>query len=99
MGRRLITAVTAKTGSVSTFTWGDVDGLTGPARTQTLTATGGTGTGARFNVTRSGGGSNSLITSVTLFAAGSGYTVGDNLTVTETLTPFGNVAITVTAVA
>lgn len=94
MSRRLIT-VSSQSGPVSTFTWSD-NGLSGTGYTRTYTATGGMGTGARFTVTRS---TTLGITSVTLNTAGTGYTVGDNLTVTETTAPFDGISITVTAVA
>jgi hypothetical protein len=82
-------------GPISTFTWSD-NGLSGTGYTRTYNAVGGSGTGARFTVTRS---TTLGITSVTLFAAGTGYRVNDNLTVTETSTPFDVINITVTAVA
>lgn len=80
-------------GTITTFTWTD-NGLSGPGYTRTYNATGGSGTGARFTVTRS---TTLGITSVTLNAGGTGYKVGDNLSVTETSSPFDTIAIVVTA--
>ena len=97
MSRRLITRAINATNGVSTFTWTD-DGALGSPSTRTWTATGGTGTGARFTVVRTGVAPNAQITSVTLNTAGSGYTVGNILTVTERLAPFGIVTITVSTV-
>lgn len=96
MSRRAINiAVVASTGgAVNTFTWVD-NALTGTGYTRTYNATGGSGTGARFTVTRS---QTLGITSVTLNAGGTGYVVGNILTVTETSTPFDAIDITVTSV-
>lgn len=96
MARRLINiAISTATGPIATFSWGDAEASVGPASTRTYSATGGTGSGASFTVVRSGGGSNSPITNVTLNAAGTGYTVGDLLTVTENVSPNAIIEITV----
>lgn len=96
MSRRTINiAVVASTGgAVSTFTWVD-NGLQGTGYTRIYNATGGSGTGAKFTVTRS---TTLGITSVTLNAGGTGYVVGNTLTVTETSSPFDVITITVTSV-
>jgi len=97
MSRRLINIAqtTAATGPVSTFTWTD-NGLNGGSYTRTYTAAGGSGTGARFTVTRQ---INVGITSITLFAGGTGYTVGNTLTIIESSSPFDTITITVTAIS
>lgn len=98
MSRRLITVSQGNpVGAVATFSYLD-SGLTGNTSTRTYTATGGSGSGAQFTVVRSGGGSNSPITSVTLFAGGSGYAVGNSLSINETVNPFDTITITVNSV-
>lgn len=99
MARRLINiAISTATGPIATFSWAD-NGLLGSASTRTYSATGGTGSGASFTVVRSGGGINSPVTNVTLNAAGTGYTVGDFLTVTENVSPNDTIEITVLTIA
>ena len=99
MARRLITvSAGVPSGSILTFTYAD-NGLLGSASTRTYTASGGSGSGAQFTVVRSGGGANSPITSVTLFAGGSGYAVGNALTVSETVSPNDTIEITVSTVS
>ena len=64
-----------------------------------IAATGGTGTGANFNIVR---GTASTGYTVTVNAGGSGYTIGDTLTIVGTLVgganPANNITITVTEV-
>jgi hypothetical protein len=99
VSRRLITVPAGSGGSgVLTFTWGSLNGYLGPAGTRTYLAAGGSGSGAQFTVTRSGGGSNSDITSVTVAVGGSGYAVNNILTVTETNAPYDTIEITVLTV-
>lgn len=90
------------TGGVSTFTWEDVDNqpyISARVETGTLAGTvTGTGSGARFNITRSIA-PNYFVTSVTLNFAGTGYAVGDLLSLSEINSPNDQINITVTAVA
>ena len=63
-----------------------------------VAATGGTGSGARFNVTRNGSGT-VLLAAITIASAGTGYTNGDSLTIAGAtvggVTPTDNIVITV----
>lgn len=96
MSRRLVNkAVAATGGAVLTFTWVS-DGLLGPAGTVLVSATGGSGSGATFNVIRSGTGANRPVSIVNVVSGGTGYVVGDVLSADD---GSGVVTITVSTVS
>lgn len=79
MSRRLVNLATTVTGgTILTFSWVS-DGFLGPAGTTLVSATGGSGSGATFNVIRSGTGPNRPISSVVLVSGGTGYAASDTL--------------------
>ena len=91
---------------VSTFTWtggGTITIFVNPITYLGCTATGGTGSGATFSVTRSAGTPAPVaapVTAVSVTAGGSGYTIGDVLTISGTqiggTSPANDVTVTVT---
>lgn len=97
MSRRMVIQKTAGA-PVATFSWYD-GGLTGNASTKTYSASGGSGSGARFTVTRTGPSGSAVITSVTLSVGGDGYKIGDSLTVIESSSPFDTIYITVETIS
>lgn len=96
MSRRLVNKATTVTGgTILTFTWVS-DGTLGTAGTTLATASGGSGSGATFNITRSGVGNNRPVSSVTLVSGGTGYTVGNSLIASDAN---GDAFITVSTVS
>jgi hypothetical protein len=96
VSRRLVNlAATVTGGTILTFTWVS-DGNLGTAGTTLVSATGGSGSGATFNITRSGAGNNRPVSSVTLVSGGTGYTVGDSLIASDAAS---DVTITVSTVS
>ena len=55
--------------------------------TVVVTPTGGSGTGATMSVTTSGGAGSASVTGITVVTQGSGYNIGDVLTITAALLP------------
>jgi len=75
-------AVLANNGAVNrVYNWAGQGGWNSPPYTN-LATTGGTGTGLRVNVTTANGGYTD-ITAITIHTAGTGYTVGDVITITN----------------
>lgn len=77
MSRRLVN-IAKSGGTILTFSY-VTDGVLGPAGTTLVSATGGSGSGATFNVIRSGVGPNRPISAVNLVSGGTNYAVGNTL--------------------